>query len=305
MINYKDKYHNHFDNSLKVLPHNLLRDKNFLVRFNTPIDYYKFIEHSFSLVYIHKGAGNIILDKKSIPFKDNSFLLTNAERDWEFINNTNNYLDVYSFVLSNKLLRDFLKVQKNSTEKLLDSSYALPNQLDSYFIENCFNANFSKTGRLLQYFFSISNTAQYNMYNAKEIVFEILSTLYFEQNKTYKKINDIKGKKISTKIEIFKRLLTANDFINDTIYDTITIKDIAESCNMSEYHLYESFKKLFRLTPYQYITHLKMEKAKTYLNQESISVSEVAYKLGYTDLPTFSKAFKRKYNYNPSSFIYK
>ena len=74
---------------------------------------------------------------------------------------------------------------------------------------------------------------------------------------------------------------------------------------MSEYHLYESFKKLFRLTPYQYITQLKMEKAKTYLNQESISVSEVAYKLGYTDLPTFSKAFKRKYNYNPSSFIYK
>lgn len=199
------------------------------------------------------------------------------------------------------LLHDFLKVHHTSSEQLLDDLEPQPHNLEGYFIENCFNANVSQTGKLIKKFFKLSNQPEYQTLNAKEVVFEVLQTLYFEQGKVYQKINGLNAKKNATKKEIFRRLLLANDFINDSIYETISIEDISKNCFMSEYHLYRSFKKLFKRTPNQHITLTKMLEGKRLINQRTMTISEVAYKLGYIDLPTFSKAFKRTFGYSPSS----
>jgi AraC-like DNA-binding protein len=78
------------------------------------------------------------------------------------------------------------------------------------------------------------------------------------------------------------------------------IKEVAEHCNMSEYHFFRRFKEVYKKTPYQYITEQKMQLAKTMLLQKEHSVSDIAILCSFPDIFTFSKAFKKFFGVPPS-----
>lgn len=52
----------------------------------------------------------------------------------------------------------------------------------------------------------------------------------------------------------------------------------------------------------QYIQRLRLEKAAEFLKYSATPIYQIATELGYTDLPTFSKAFKQHFNCSPSNF---
>jgi AraC-like DNA-binding protein len=57
------------------------------------------------------------------------------------------------------------------------------------------------------------------------------------------------------------------------------------------------------MTPLQMQEQLRMEKAKELLYSDCISLTSIAYQLGYTDLASFSKRFKKYYKIAPSQYI--
>lgn len=59
------------------------------------------------------------------------------------------------------------------------------------------------------------------------------------------------------------------------------------------------FKRLTGVSPAQYQLRLRLGKAKELLLTTSLSVSEVAYYLGFESLAHFSKQFKKKYGFSP------
>jgi AraC-like DNA-binding protein len=61
------------------------------------------------------------------------------------------------------------------------------------------------------------------------------------------------------------------------------------------------FRKTFGLSPQRYITNYRMSKAVS-LIRSSMSVSEVAAKVGYTDEKAFSRAFKREKSVPPVEY---
>jgi len=81
---------------------------------------------------------------------------------------------------------------------------------------------------------------------------------------------------------------------------TLSLDELAASCNISKPYLHKLFKKEFEMTPFQYITQTRMRQARTLL-QELYSVGEVASMVGYSDIYQFSRAFKRFYKCSPGS----
>ena len=79
----------------------------------------------------------------------------------------------------------------------------------------------------------------------------------------------------------------------------LRLDHLAECCNISKPFLHILFKKDFKMTPFQYITHIRMNKAKILL-EEGYPVGEVSAKVGYSDVYQFSRAFKRFYKRSPS-----
>lgn len=108
--------------------------------------------------------------------------------------------------------------------------------------------------------------------------------------------------------EAIKQLLLDNNnavnkairYMNNNYTEQICIKEIAYNLGMSESGLCQYFKKITGITPNQYYTKIKLEKAKEMLKNES--VTETAFNLGYLNISYFIMIFKKMYGLTPKQY---
>jgi AraC-like DNA-binding protein len=81
-----------------------------------------------------------------------------------------------------------------------------------------------------------------------------------------------------------------------------TVQWIAESLNVSPNYLSGLLKVLTGQSTQQHIHNKLIEKAKEKLSTTALSVSEIAYELGFEHPQSFSKLFKTKTNVSPLQF---
>lgn len=81
-----------------------------------------------------------------------------------------------------------------------------------------------------------------------------------------------------------------------------TVGYIADQLNVSPGYLSKLLKALTGLSTQQHIHSKLIEKAKEQLSTTGLSVSEIAYELGFEHLQSFSKLFKAKTNLSPLEF---
>ncbi|AZT91205.1 response regulator [Caldicellulosiruptor changbaiensis] len=92
-------------------------------------------------------------------------------------------------------------------------------------------------------------------------------------------------------------------FIEENYFDKeLTIQKIANHFYFSPNYLCAMFKKATGKTLNDYITEVRIEKAKELLKDDSIKLYEVAEKVGFSDPNYFSTIFKKKVGLTPSDF---
>ena len=106
----------------------------------------------------------------------------------------------------------------------------------------------------------------------------------------------------TTRKEIYHRLNLAREFIHDSIETNFKVRDVARTIFVSEYSFIRQFKEVYHCTPYQYILKLKIERAKVLLKNENVSISDVAFRLGFSDLSSFGKCFHRWTGITPTQY---
>ncbi|MEH6658434.1 AraC family transcriptional regulator [Leeuwenhoekiella marinoflava] len=79
-----------------------------------------------------------------------------------------------------------------------------------------------------------------------------------------------------------------------------TLKNLAKKIGTNEFELKKQFKASFGTTVFGYIADVKMNKAKDYLKNSSMSISQIAEAIGYKNPQHFSTAFKKKFGFSPS-----
>ncbi len=80
---------------------------------------------------------------------------------------------------------------------------------------------------------------------------------------------------------------------------------IQELCQLSGYSvkkLLSGFKSLFGDTPYQYSLNKRLEEARRLLELDEYSVTEVAYRVGYQQVSSFSRAFQAHFGKAPTRY---
>lgn len=81
----------------------------------------------------------------------------------------------------------------------------------------------------------------------------------------------------------------------------LSLADIANAAHISKVYLGKIFVKELQMTPFQYLTKIRMEQALVYL-RESRRISEISVNVGYSDVYQFSRAFKKYYGCSPKSY---
>jgi AraC-like DNA-binding protein len=80
-----------------------------------------------------------------------------------------------------------------------------------------------------------------------------------------------------------------------------SVEALASDMCITSGHLNRKIKSITGITTQQYILRIRMEYAKhILLNSPDLTISEVAYKCGFEDAASFSRAFRRTFDKSPS-----
>jgi AraC-like DNA-binding protein len=83
----------------------------------------------------------------------------------------------------------------------------------------------------------------------------------------------------------------------------LTIKELSRKVAMNECYLKKGFKALTGKTIHEYTQDLRISKAKEMLQQQGLSVSDVANTLGFSSISHFSTAFKKATGMKPCELL--
>ena len=95
----------------------------------------------------------------------------------------------------------------------------------------------------------------------------------------------------------------AMEYINDHIYEKISLKDMAQTVHYTEYYLSSKFKKEVGKSINTYIMECKMEAAERMLSTGRYTVSDVSDLLGFSTASYFGTVFKQYTGMTPREFM--
>jgi AraC-like DNA-binding protein len=95
---------------------------------------------------------------------------------------------------------------------------------------------------------------------------------------------------------------TARAFIFNHLTDKINLGDVARATHVSTFYFCKIFKKATGLTFVEYRNRLRVESAKKMLLNPNLTVSEVAYSVGFQSLTQFNRLFRRVVGKAPTRF---
>ncbi|WP_245313718.1 helix-turn-helix domain-containing protein [Bradyrhizobium elkanii] len=92
------------------------------------------------------------------------------------------------------------------------------------------------------------------------------------------------------------------DFVGTDLCRDMTVSDLAAVTGLSQFHFIRAFKEAVGLSPYQYILSERVRRAKELLSMHSLSISEVALAVGFSDNVQLNRVFRRFVGLTPTAF---
>lgn len=97
-------------------------------------------------------------------------------------------------------------------------------------------------------------------------------------------------------------LTSARDFMRHAYAHPVKLADVSARAHLSPYHFLRVHQKVFGETPHEFLTRLRIERAKTLLAAGSHNVTEACFEVGFSSLGSFSALFTRRVGLTPSEF---
>jgi AraC-like DNA-binding protein len=99
------------------------------------------------------------------------------------------------------------------------------------------------------------------------------------------------------------KIRNARVFLEQNIDRPVTIRELARKVAMNECYLKKGFKAIVGKTIHDYQQELRINKARQLLQQDGLTVTEVANTLGFSSISHFSTAFKRITGLKPCELL--
>lgn len=253
-----------------------------------------------SVKCVMKGSEYYRSDKTSFTVTENNYLVFNEGRRYSSYIYSDKPVQTFNICFCPDFVKDVLTAIKNGIAKTLDDPFQKEN-LHYPFFEKLYLHD-QIVSPVIYQIQKLSANSNQNSHLIAESLYTLFYNLLSIQSDILKETNCIKAIRQSTKIEIYKRLSFVKDHLDSSYFTDIDLKELTKISLLSTFHLLRHFKGRYGVTPHQYLMEKRLEKAKLLLSKKNISVTEICSIVGYHDLSSFSKLFKRKFGLSPEAF---
>lgn len=128
----------------------------------------------------------------------------------------------------------------------------------------------------------------------KSLLYKLLAIYFMNFTQT---IQESKKDRITV-----EKIKTIVNYVNTHITSHITLRQVAEELGFTPSYFCRFFKASTGLTFVEYLNHHRINNAIALLINSSMSITEIAYEVGFEDLSYFIKVFKKEKIYSPTSY---
>lgn len=256
--------------------------------------------HGFSIKYVSEGAEMYHINEREYRVNQGCYLLTNAFTSCGVVINSPTDVHGVCIELSPALLAEVVAVNNAPSNPYPDRDF-YDFLTTGRFFEHTYSAANTNLGRYLQAITPVlSATGFADELQAGEFFYNIAEYMITDQQEIHRFICSLDAVKNTTRKDLLGRLLKGKEMLDDCFTEKISIGEIAQAATMSEYYFIRLFKKVFHCSPHSYIVNKRLQHAYVLLLANRGSVADIAYQCGFTDIYSFSKAFKKTYKISPS-----
>jgi len=94
----------------------------------------------------------------------------------------------------------------------------------------------------------------------------------------------------------------AKEFIVENQAEDLSLGQVAKAVNTSVFHFCKMFKKATGLNFTEYVSRVRVEKARNLLLNPNLRISEIAYEVGFQSLTHFNRVFKKITGQSPTDY---
>ncbi len=163
-----------------------------------------------------------------------------------------------------------------------------------------------KDGQFFSLFSNIVTEGYQKLFSYKELsnalLLSVLSLMARRSRSLtpYPKIEQTERKVYQSKL-----MQDVTEFIGKNIDRKYTLPELASECGYNKDYLYRMIKKETGLTAIQFVNKVKYDQAKKLIQHTELSLSEIAWNLGFGSLQYFSRFFKEQSGIPPSEYMQK
>ncbi|WP_281884474.1 AraC family transcriptional regulator [Paenibacillus sp. YYML68] len=98
------------------------------------------------------------------------------------------------------------------------------------------------------------------------------------------------------------RLIQLNRYIRKNYNTPISLQELADYVGVHPTYLSNTYSKVFKISPILYLNQLRMKAAVELMEDNGLTIKEIAESVGYNSVPQFSLIFKRFHAMTPSQY---
>jgi AraC family transcriptional regulator len=271
---------------------------NVIINTKTKLSYRPDIKGTLSVFSNIKGDGYCSVEGRKLRVDEEVYFISNKGQEYTLQIENNEPAETFNIHFSTQLLDEYLFALNHKDEHLLQN-------ISGRETTNFYNKLYRKDERFNQIINTIyrkGNTGELTDLMTEELLSSLLHHILDQQELIQRDIDSIDTIKAATREEIYSRLTAAVDYIYSFYNKDIKLDELATVACMSKFHFLRLFKEVYKATPHQYITGVRMKKAADLLRKTELSVTEISWLVGYDDAGSFGRAFHQYYGQRPQAY---